>query len=301
MSKLRSLLPSTHSLFVFEAAARLLNFKLAAGELNVTQPSVSHSIKSLEKHCGVDLFIRDNRGVRLTEAGRLLYDDVRSSFQRMEQTLRTISESNTNYLTLAASTSLSAFWLVSQLYHFQQDHPSIKIKLVTTDRDVDPDEHIDMTVWIRKKDFQRKNSWRICDEVIFPVVSPTYVASHSKIETLADLEDHQLLHSVDNFRRRISWIEWFELAGRKVDIDAPIMFNDYMLTIQAAIAGEGVALGWNLTCQFLLKNKLLVRPTDVSVRTGSAFFLIANEHAPDNEKLQVLADWFLSQTKELRP
>jgi DNA-binding MarR family transcriptional regulator len=66
-----------HSLFVFEAAARNLNFKRAAGELNVTQPSVSHAIKALEKHCKVELFVRDNRGVSLTEAGRQLYDDVR--------------------------------------------------------------------------------------------------------------------------------------------------------------------------------------------------------------------------------
>ncbi|TIL83184.1 MAG: LysR family transcriptional regulator, partial [Mesorhizobium sp.] len=69
MSKLRTLVPSTHSLFVFEAAARNLSFKRAAMELNVTQPSVSLSIKTLEKHCRVVLFARDNRGVRLTEAG----------------------------------------------------------------------------------------------------------------------------------------------------------------------------------------------------------------------------------------
>ena len=196
---------------------------------------------------------------------------------------------------------MSAFWLVSQLYHFQQEHPSIKIKLVTTDRDIEPDEHIDMTIWIRKKDFQRKNCWRICDEAVFAVASPTYLASTAKITSLADLDDHQLLHSVDNFRKRINWTEWFELAGRKIDIDAPIMFNDYMLTMQAAVAGEGVALGWNLTCQLLLKNRLLMKPLDMSVRTGFAFFLVANEHVADNEKLQVLADWFLSQTKELRP
>ncbi|TIL82323.1 MAG: LysR family transcriptional regulator, partial [Mesorhizobium sp.] len=75
MSKLRSLVPSTHSLFVFEAAARTQSFKSAASELGVTQPSVSHSIKMFEKHCGTALFARDNRGVQLTEAGRQLYDE----------------------------------------------------------------------------------------------------------------------------------------------------------------------------------------------------------------------------------
>lgn len=301
MSKLRYLLPSPHSLFVFEAAARNLNFKVAASELNVTQPSVSHSIKSLEQHCGVELFVRENRGVRLTEAGRLLYEDVRSSFLRIEQTLRSVSESDTNYITLAASTSVSAYWLVGQLHHFQQEHPSIKIKLVTTDRDIEPNHEIDMTIWIRKGDFERRNCWRICDEVVFPVCSPTYLASRPPIRTLADLEKHELLHFVDNFRKRISWEEWFESAGRgKVKIERRTMFNDHLLASQAAVAGEGIALGWNLTLQLMLKNRTVVKPIDVNVTTDSAFFLVGNEHATESGKLRVLVDWFLAQTEELR-
>lgn len=301
MSKLRYLLPSPHSLFVFEAAARNLNFKVAATELNVTQPSVSHSIKSLEQHCDVELFIRENRGVRLTEAGRLLYEDVRSSFLRIEQTLRSVSESDTNYITLAASTSVSAYWFVSQLHHFQQEHPSIKIKLVTTDRDIEPNHEIDMTIWIRKGDFERKNCWRICDEVVFPVCSPTYLASRPPIRKLADLEKHELLHFVDPFRKRISWEEWFELAGRgNVKIERRTMFNDHLLASQAAVAGEGIALGWNLTLQLMLKNKLVVKPIDINITTDSAFFLVAGEHTPESGKLRVLVDWFLAQTEELR-
>jgi DNA-binding transcriptional LysR family regulator len=301
MSKLRHLLPSPHSLFVFEAAARNLNFKVAASELNVTQPSVSHSIKSLEQHCGVELFIRENRGVRLTEAGRLLYEDVRLSFLRIEQTLRSVSESDTNYITLAASTSMSAYWLVSQLYHFQQEHPTTKIKLVTTDRDVEPDQDIDMTIWIRKAGFERRNCWRICDEVVFPVCSPTYLASRPRIRKLADLEKHQLLHFADKFRKRISWEEWFARAGQgKVRIEPRTMFNDHLLASQAAVAGEGIALGWNLTLQLMLKNRLLVKPIDINVKTDSAFFLVGNEHATESGKLQVLVDWFLAQTKALR-
>jgi LysR family glycine cleavage system transcriptional activator len=301
MSKLRYLLPSPHSLFVFEAAARNLNFKVAASELNVTQPSVSHSIKSLEQHCGVNLFIRENRGVRLTEAGRLLYEDVRSSFLRIEQTLRSVSERDTNYITLAASTVVSAFWLVSQLHHFQQQHPTIKIKLLTTDRDVEPNEEIDLTIWVRKGDFERKNCWRICDEVVFPVCSPTYLASKPPVKKLADLERHQLLHFVDPFRKRITWEEWFELAGRrKVEIERRTMFNDALLASQAAVAGEGIALGWNLTLQLVLKNRLVVKPIDINVKTDSAFFLVGNEHATEGGKLQVLVNWFLAQTEELR-
>ncbi|WP_172599298.1 LysR substrate-binding domain-containing protein [Rhizobium leguminosarum] len=301
MSKLRSLVPSPHSLFVFEAAARNLNFAMASKELNVTQPSVSHSIKALEKHCGAVLFTRENRGVQLTEVGRVLYDGVRASFSRMEESFKAISPEATQYLTLAASTSMAAHWLMPKLYELQHDHPNLKIKVVTTDRDVEPDSEIDMTIWIRDRGFQRANTWFMCDEVVFPVCSPAYVASHPRIENVSDLSNHNLLHSFDPHRKRISWDEWFDRVGAGAAQAPPNMVaSDYQLVMLGALSGEGIALGWNFSAQLLLKNKLLLRPLDVSVKTGGAFFLVANERRADQDKLGILVEWFLSQTADLR-
>lgn len=301
MPKLRGLVPSPNSLFVFEAAARNLSFKRAAGELNVTQPSISHAIKTLERHCGATLFARDNRGVQLTEAGRQLYDEVRTSFRRMEQTLEAISARGTRYITFAASTSLAAHWLAPQLYHFQADHPDIKIRVVATDRDIEPDQDIDVTVWVRPRGFERPNSWYICDEVIFPVCSPGYLASHPGLRTVDDLDRHQLLHSSDAYRKRMGWAEWVELAGGDTaKVKPDIVFNDYQLTLQGALAGEGIALGWSLTAQYLLKNRLLVRPLPSEIRTDRAFFLLTNDRAGQGQKWRRLVDWFMSQSKDLR-
>lgn len=301
MSKLRSLIPSPHSLFVFEAAARHLNFKNAAAELNVTQPSVSQSIKALERHCGAQLFIRENRGVQLTEAGRLLYDGVRFGFRRMEDSLRTLASAGTRYLTFAASTSVAAHWLMPQLYQLQQDHPSLKIKVVTTDRDIEPDSEIDMTIWIRDRGFQRPNSWYLCDEVVFPVCSPTYLADKPPIDTVFDLTGHRQLHAFDRFRKRMNWAEWLARVGVQTEETQPdMMFNDYQLTLQAALAGEGLALGWSLSSALLVQNGLLVRPLPVEIRTGSAFFLIAAPGAALTEELGTLVAWFMLRTAALR-
>jgi LysR family glycine cleavage system transcriptional activator len=301
MSKLRSLVPSTHSLFVFEAAARNLSFKRAAMELNVTQPSISHGIKALEKHAKVRLFARDNRGVRLTDSGRQLYEEVRDSFRRLEQSLQDISDKGTKYLTFAASTSIAAHWLAPQLYNFQEAHPDIKIKVVATDRDVDPDHEIDATIWVRRRDFKRENIWFITDEIVFPVCSPAYLASHGKLDCVDDIRNHKLIHSSDTHRKRMSWPEWFDMAGGDASqIETNIVFNDHQLAFQAAIAGEGVALGWSLICQYLLKNRLLVRPLATETQTGRAFFLVANNRPGQSEKLKVLIDWVLAQSAELR-
>jgi len=298
MSKLRYMLPSTQSLFVFEAAARNLNFKLAAAELNVTQPSISHAIKALERHCNVDLFVRDNRGVQLTEAGRLLYDSVRSGFQRIEHSLKTITAKDTQYITVAASTSLSAHWLVPKLPIFQQRHPGIKIKIVTTDRDVEPDHQVDMTIWLRPRGFERPNSWYMCQEVIYPVCSPAYIANAMPIKSVEDLASHQLIHSSDPHRKRMGWSEWLGLFGvDSAEIEPNLVFNDYQLAIQAALAGEGVVLGWAITTHLLRRNKLLVRPLKDELRTDSAFFVIANERSSKLDEMRLLVDWVVEEAR----
>ncbi|MBZ9761799.1 LysR family transcriptional regulator [Mesorhizobium sp. CA8] len=301
MSKLRRLVPSPQSLFVFEAAARHLSFKAAALELNVTQPSISYAIKLFEKHCGTELFERDNRGVHLTEAGIQLYEEVRSGFRGIEQKLSTISGGGAKYITFAASSSITAHWLAPQLYHFQEEHPDVRIKVVSTDRDIEPDNEVDITSWVRPRNFSRDNSWYIADEVVFPVCSPGYLNSNPKPETVNDLVKHKLLHSSDLYRKRMSWSEWMKLAGSDAtEIQPDIVFNDYQLTLQAALAGEGISLGWAMSAQQLLNNRLLVRPLDIEIRTDRAHFLLANEKATANSSCKKIVDWFLSSTSELR-
>lgn len=298
MSKLRHLLPSTHSLFVFEAAARNLNFKLAAAELNVTQPSISHSIKALERHLGVDLFVRDNRGVQLTDPGRQLYENVRAGFGKIEQNLLSIAARETQYITIAASSSFAAHWLVPNLPAFQQLHPGLKIKIVTTDRDIEPDHEVDLTIWLRPKGLQRQNSWHVTDEVVFPVCSPLFLQAAS-IRKIEDLDDHQLIHSFDPYRKRMSWGEWFDLVGLpSLDKEPNLVFNDYQLAMQAALAGEGLALGWSLTAQVLLQRRMLVRPLAQEVRTNNAFYVIANERSTKLDGMMLLVEWIVTEARK---
>ncbi len=297
MSSLRTLLPSPNALFVFEAAARNQSFKEAARELNVTQPSISYAIKALEEHCGIALFLRSNRGIRLTAPGRALYEEVRAGFDRIEAGMQAISGARTKYVTIAVSSSLAAHWLTPQLYSFQAAHPGIRLKVVATDRDVEPDDEIDLTIWIRRKDFQRKNSWYLCDEVIFPVCSPLYLSKGP----VTDLPAHRLLHSTDAFRQRMDWPEWMRLSGGDAGrVEPDIVLGDYQLALQSALTGEGIALGWSLTVQMLLQNGMLLRPVTAEVRTDRAFFLLAGDSLALNRDARGLIDWILGQTRGLR-
>lgn len=292
------MVPSAHSLYVFEAAARNLNFGRAAAELNVTQPSVSNSIKVLERHLNVILFVRENRGVQLTESGQLLYESVRSGFQRIEHCIGGISVRDTQYITVAISTSLAAHWLAPKLPAFQQRHPGVKIRIVTTDRDIDPDHQVDMTIWLRSKKFKRSHCWILCDEVVFPVCSPSYLVNSGPINATEDLIEHRLIHSSDPHRKRMTWGEWLDELGHPFsDVEPELVFSDYQLAIQAALAGEGVALGWSLTTFLLRSNKLLIRPLMDEVKTENAFFVVANERSSKLPGLNELVEWLVDETR----
>lgn len=67
---------NTFQLACFLAVSDTLNFARAAQRLNVTQPAVTHQIRSLEEELNAKLFRRTTRSVELTEAGRLFLHDA---------------------------------------------------------------------------------------------------------------------------------------------------------------------------------------------------------------------------------
>jgi len=299
MTDLRKLLPSPRLLFVFEAAARHLSFKQTAAELNVTQPSISHAIKELEQAIGVKLFNRSNRGVTLTHQGAAFYACVTCGFDHIEQGLKELQAAITHYITIAASASLTSHWLVPQLPLFQQLHPQIKIRLQATDRDVEASGEIDATIWLKPRSFAHKSCWHLVDEVIFPVCTPSYLEQAPPLRRIEDLPNHRLIHAFDPNRQRVKWDDWFRLIGFptiSVNPEPDLVFNNHQMATQSVLAGSGVALGWAFTEDLPLASGRLVRPVEgKEVKTGNAFFLIANNQSRHFQAIKLLASWILSQ------
>lgn len=278
MSRLRKLIPTAQSLLVFEAAARLQSFKAAALELNVTQPSVSHTIRSMEDHLGVKLFERGNRGVRLTPPGSELYADLAPALGQIERRLLRLKARESRTIVVAASTSASAQWLLPITAEFQRKHPDIGVRIEASDRDVEPDGEVDLAIQRGPKDWSRKNCWRTSEEVIFTMCSPAYLERAGAVEDLSDLKNHAIIHNAEPFRERMQWREWLGRNGRS-DIELPetLVLNDYQLVIQACIAGEGIAIGWSFTTQGLVDLGVLVKPLPHEVATDYAFYIIGKE------------------------
>jgi LysR family glycine cleavage system transcriptional activator len=276
MSNLRKLLPSFNALLVFEASARLRSFKLAADELNVTQPSVSSTIKSLEEHLGFRLFQRNNRGVELTSAGLELASELSPALERIELRLKSLSDRNSDTLTIAASTSVSAQWLLPKTSDYKREHGDLSISIITTDRNLDPSDDLDFSIRRGPKNWDRPNCWHLSDEELYLICAPSYREKSGPIRDLSDLVNHKIIHNAEPYRKRMDWRAWLDAQGRSdIKLPASLVLNDYQLVLQACIAGEGVALGWSFTTRALIEAGFLEVPIENTVCTDFAFYIIA--------------------------
>ena len=292
MSNIRKYIPSANSLLIFEAAARLLNFRLASEELRMTQPNVSHAIKALEAHLDIPLFNRGNRGVSLTNAGSRLYATLHPALLQIEETLHSISRQNSKSLTVAASTSLAAQWLLPLCAEYQRSHQDIKVHIITTDRNLDPDGDIDFSIRRMPRDLIRKNCWHIGDEELYTICSPAYLATRAPVREVKDLIDHNIIHNQEPYRDRMSWQEWLShYSDDHLNIPESLVLHDYQLVLQACLAGEGIALGWSVTSGQLVEQGVLVQPLPQRLKTPFAFYMLASEKTDLSEQKLSFAEW----------
>src|SRR5215472_6215751 len=131
-------LPPLSALRAFEAAARLKSFSRAADELSVTPAAISHQIHALEADLGVSLFERRNRAVEPTASARLLLPGLSEAFSGIQAAVRRLrSHNDTGTLTVTASPSIAAKWLVLRLHHFQEQHAEVDVRISATDEVAD--------------------------------------------------------------------------------------------------------------------------------------------------------------------
>ena len=300
MRELRRLIHSPHHLFVFEVCGRLMSFTRAAEELGVSQPAVSLAIRQLEQAIGQDLFERRHRAIRLTDAGERFYNEVSMSFERLLQAAREVNRSpDADLVTLSISTAFANYWVMPRLTRLHQTHPGIDLRLQVVDKDVDL-EHENVSLGIRRGrgGWMGYDSASIAREELFAVASPTYLAAHSRPKSIEDLLQHQFIHLEEPFRPRPRWRDWFEAFGVDfVDKGEGLRLNDYALVIQAAMAGEGIAMGWRHVTDSLVKKRLLVPVLPQSWKTGEEFHLIWSDRTELSEPAQQVRDWIIEEAR----
>nr|WP_232372423.1 LysR substrate-binding domain-containing protein [Acuticoccus mangrovi] len=291
---MKRIVPSLGALAVFEAAARLGGFTRAADELGVTQAAVSRQIRALEDDFKARLFVRGHRSIQLTDAGRVLYEAVGQSFERIAEAVETVKNpTRPEVLTVATTLAFSHFWLLPHLTAFRAERPDLELKVISKDTPTDlRDGEVDVVLRFGKPPFRDGTVLVSQPEMAYPVASPDFAASLPADFDLYHLADYPLIDIDPAVPTWMTWREWFRLAGiRPPARRSGLRFNHYSDAVYAAINGEGVTLGWHRLLERPLADGRLVRLGEKAVEPGDGHHLVVSEREAQRPAVIAFVDW----------
>ncbi len=298
---LHKTLPPTNSLVVFEAAARHMNFTRAALELEVTQSAVSRQIQLLEDHLGIALFQRQSRGLVLTREGERLHRAVAMGLEHIANVAADLRRNRgPGELTVATSVTFASYWLMARIAKFRAAHPEVELRLYASSPVYDlAAEGIDIAVRYGAGEWPGVEATRLFGDEIWPVCSPRYLKGRKPPQTCADLLDETLLN-LEKFDR--NWVTWEMFLSAHGISDEPrhrgLTYDNYMVLIQSALRGEGIALcGRRLAEEFLAQGDL-VRPIADSLRSDRGFYLIRPREKQMSHTARQFHDWLLDEAHQ---
>lgn len=286
-------LPPLNSLKSFEAAGRLLSFTLAAQELNVTQAAVSHQIKVIEDYLGVLLFVRNPRQLALTPQGKALLPDVIEAFDKVSSAVGSISqEPVTNLISVRLAPSFAAKWLSPRLKYFWLQYPEIDLCMYHAHAPVDFErEQIDLAVTYGKGDWPGVVAERLLSLDFFPVCSPAFMHNDKPLREIRNLRYYTLLHDA-NYE---CWSDWLALAGMDdIPANKGSIIDDTNVLIQAALDGQGIALGSTTFVEDHLQSGRLVKPFDITLENEFAYYVVCPQAHLQNPAVRAFKEWLLS-------
>jgi LysR family glycine cleavage system transcriptional activator len=298
-SSVPSSLPPLTSLRAFEAAARLSSFTKAARELHVTPAAISHQIRGLEKFLGVTLFRRSSRRVTLTEQGQLAAEHLREGFDRLTRGVNALrGRERAGRLTVGATPSFATRWLVPRLSRLTRRYPGIELRLVTGTAPVDFDrDEVDVAIRFGRGGFDRVSAHALFGEYVTPVANPALLRAYT-VRRPADLARMPFVHD-DSMRRSgrpPTWAEWFRVARtRSVDTSRGLHFDDGHLALQAAAAGQGVALGRLVYAEADLASGALRMPFPEVLELDLHYYLLVPETRAGEPAIAAFREWLLPE------
>src|SRR5215468_11875916 len=250
----------------FEAAARTLSFTKAADELFITQSAVSRQIKALEDHLGIKLFERRPRALALTESGQALHHisaDVLERLQAATDQLR--AASRTRQLSLTTTTGFASLWLIPRLQRFTRLHPDIDVRISATTSVINLERSlVDLAIRFCRPEDVPERAKRLFGEEVVAVCGRSLLRDRSRpLKRPHDLKHHVLLH-FDYAGAHPSFLDWgtwlTSLGIGDLKPAGALHFSQYEQMIQAAISGQGVALGRQPLVNDLIQSGALVTP-----------------------------------------
>ena len=303
---------SLTNLRAFEAVARRLSFSDAADELFVTQSAISRQIKSLEDELGTPLFVRGTRHVEMTQDAQILLRTVEPWLARLDAGVRQIREKHSRQrVSVTTFASFASLWLLPRIEAFQRAHPDIDIRVSAHDSLADLDDpELDLALRYCSPAQAPAGAVRLFGETLTPAVSRQLMEQirDGKAPPLArpaDLAQHTLAEEDDNkaSTEYLSWRHWLAQHGEPALQPRRWLYLNFTYQqVQAALAGQGVALARVALVYEALARGELVEPFGMAGRTTSpyAYWLVAPPTSRSRPEVRQFCEWVQAQAELTR-
>ena len=296
-------LPPLNQLEAFEAAARHLSFTRAADELALTQSAVSRQIAALEAFFGVPLFQRLHRALRLSDAGMQLQRTVVDVLQQLHTTSAALrGERRLKTVVVTTTAGFAGLWLIPPLAGFTASHADVDVRISASYQVVNLDrDGVDVAVRYHTEERAGSEGMRLFGEVAMPVCAPRLRRDPSRpLKRPEDLRHHCLLH-LDNGpgSHLLEWPPW--LRAMKLEGLKPasvLHFSMYDQLIQAAVSGQGVALGRRPLVDDLIAQRKLVVPFSDRVASPRSYFVFQSQASRRKPEVREFLSWLMTEGAE---
>lgn len=286
-------LPSLAALRVFEAAGRHLSFTNAAVELCVTTSAVSRQIRALENELGRTLFARQPRGLALTKEGAAYLGQIADALRRIDDASATLRGTGARRkLRLSVLASFAGNWLVPRLPAFERAHPDIDVAMEATTRYADfGRDPVDLAIRFGTGPWEGLASEPLFPLEFYAVCRPERTRGRPPLRTPADLARHTWLEEVHIPQ---AWPLWLAAAGvAGLEPVRRLTYDHAQLMLDAAMAGQGIALTSDVIAERALRERRLIRAFPITVTAPWTYHLVMRPDDGADPAVRAFRAWIV--------
>ncbi len=278
---------SLSGLRTVEAVGRLGSLKNAAEELGITTGAISQQVHKTEGQLGRPLFTREPGGLKLTRLGAEICHELTLGLKQISEAVALADRDREESLSLSVAPLLAERWLVWRLSSFMVKNPDINLRLDANDQLLNlTHSDVDVCVRIHKRAPDDVYSEQLCEHFIYPVCSPEIA---ERLKEPKDLLNEVIIR---DYNSQYKWSDWLKPFGmNEGQLPKGHGFSNASLCMDAAIAGQGVFLGWDMLVAHAVKNGLLKIPFSHRCSTGRSYWFLCRAGALRNPSIRKLRDW----------
>lgn len=284
-------LPPLDLLRSLVAVGRRMSITLAAQDMCVTQSALSRQVQALEAALGYRVLVRGHRSIEFTPEGRRLFRHADAMLEQLGEVVASLRPNDARRaVTISASIGVTALWILPRLNAFQLAAPQIDVRVAASNRFVDLErEQVDLSLRYCRPQDAPAGALRLFGEALVPVAHPSLAVD--AIEDPAQRKRQVLLEFDDVSRPWLQWPAWLRGAGGgRAKPKGVLSFNQYDQVVQAALAGQGVALGrLELVRPLLEQGRLALASALPAAASDYAYWLLTREAL--SADAAVVRDW----------